>query len=256
MAEEVTPGTGGAGFSGNQPVVEKSATDSLSAASVDSPPAGPSRPIGRRGETLEGLADLTLRAAGTLRTKEDVARAKEDVARPVEAMLRDPLTDVARKERRSLLGISMVAVLVGKTGLVPEKIENLGITFTAPERAALLWVLLAIVVYYTFAFVSYATSDLLTYRHAVHLGRQEIRRQRLADANVKDNLTKPGDPEASSPWRLTRWVTPASVFRAIFDFVVPVLVAIYALGVLWGATHTAIQPKPVPPPATAPALHK
>jgi hypothetical protein len=108
----------------------------------------------------------------------------------------------------------------------------------------------------TFAFVSYAASDLLTYRHAVHLGRQEIRRQRLADANVKDNLTKPGDPEVSSPWRLTRWVTPASVFRAIFDFVVPVLVAIYALGVLWGATHTAIQPKPVPPPATAPASHK
>ena len=148
--------------SGSQPVVvEKSATDSLSAASVDSPVAGPSPNAERRGATLAGLADATLSAVGTLRTKEDVAR-------PVEAMLRDPLSDVGRKERRSLLGVSVVAILVGWTGLVPEKIENLGITFTAPARAGLLWVLLAVVVYYTLAFVFYAMSDFLSYRHAVH----------------------------------------------------------------------------------------
>src|SRR5439155_3641993 len=157
-----------------------------------------------------------------------------------------PLSDVARKERRSLLGVGVIAILVGKTGLVPAKIENLGVTFTAPEREALLWVLMTIVVYYALAFAFYATSDFLTYRHAVHLGRQEIRRQRLADANIKDNLMKPGDPEVSSPWSLTRWVAPASVFRAIFDFVVPVLVAVYAIVILWGATHTAIQPRPTP----------
>ncbi len=173
-------------------------------------------------------------------------RTEEGVARPVEAMLRDPLSDVARKERRSLLGVSVIAILVGKTGLVPAKIENLGVTFTAPERTALLWVFMMVVVYYTLAFAFYATSDFLTYLHSVHLGRQEIRRQRLAGANVKDNLMKPGDPEVSSPWRLTRWVAPASVFRAIIDFVVPVPVAVYAIVILWGATHTAIQPKPTP----------
>src|SRR5437867_11439772 len=54
---------------------------------------------------------------------------KETVARPVEVLLRDPLSEVARKERRSLLGISAVAILVGWTGLVPQKIENFGLTF-------------------------------------------------------------------------------------------------------------------------------
>jgi len=153
------------------------------------------------------------------------------------------------------LAVSMVAILVGKTGLVPEKIENLGVTFTTPERTALLWVFMSVVLYYTLAFVFYALSDLLSYGHAVYVGREEIRR-RLAEANNKDSLTKPDDPPVSRPWRLIRWVSPASLGRAIFDFIVPLAVAVYAICVLWTATHTTIQPKPVPPPATAPASQK
>jgi len=258
MAEEkdrsssrIIPGTGGIVSSGSQPgVVEKSATDSLSAASADSPPAGPSRPIGRRGETLAGRADLTLQATGILSSTATVTR-KEDVARPVEAMLRDPLSDVGRKERRSLLGVSVVAILVGWTGLVPEKIENLGITFTAPARAGLLWVLLAVVVYYTLAFVFYAMSDFLSYRHAVHLGNQEIRRQRLKSENVKDDLMTPGDQDVSRPWRWIRSVPTVAVIRGTFDFGIPLLVAFCAIIllvlVLLGASPT-IQPAPTLPP--------
>ncbi len=82
--------------------------------------------------------------------------------RPVEAMLHDALGEVARKERRSLLGISAIATAVGWTGVLPEKIENLGITFAAPARRALLWVFLAVVLYYTFAFIVYSFSDFLS----------------------------------------------------------------------------------------------
>jgi hypothetical protein len=164
----------------------------------------------------------------------------EETARPVEAMLRDPLSDVGRKERRSLLAVAMVAILVGKTGLVPEKIENLGITFTAPERAALLWVFMAVVGYYTLAFLFYSMADFLNYLHAVYLGRQEIHRQSLAAA---------GEPEA---WRMIGLVWPVSVIRGIFDFGVPLVVAIYAVVVLWGATHATTQPKP--PRAADPRL--
>jgi hypothetical protein len=170
----------------------------------------------------------------------------EETARPVEAMLRDPLSDVGRKERRSLLAVAMVAILVGKTGLVPEKIENLGITFTAPERAALLWVFMAVVGYYTLAFLFYSMADFLNYLHAVHVGAQEIRRQQVAATNVKDNLMKPGEPDVATPWRMIDLVFSVSMIRGIFDFGVPLVVAIYAVVVLWGATHATTQPKPLP----------
>jgi hypothetical protein len=39
-------------------------------------------------------------------------------------------------------------------------------------------------------------------------------------------------------------VSPVSVIRGTFDFAVPLVVAIYAVVVLWGATHATTQPKP------------
>ena len=170
-------------------------------------------------------------------------------------MLRDPLSDVGRKERRSLLAVAVVAILVGQTGLVPEKIENLGITFTAPERAALLRVFMAVVGYYTLAFVFYSMADFLNYLHAVHLGGQEIRRQNFSATNFKDNLMKPGEPEVSTPWRMIGLVSPVSVIRGIFDFVVPLAAAIYAVVVLWGATHATTQPKTPPTRAGASEMY-
>ncbi len=126
-------------------------------------------------------------------------------------MLRDPLGEVARKERRSLLGISAVAILVGRTGLVPEKIENFGITFTRPERKALLWVFLAVVLYYAVAFIVYSLSDFLSYLYAVHQGR------------------------------------PASTMRGVFDFVIPLVVAVVAMWSLWGAATQVTEKVPSTP---------
>jgi len=197
-------------------------------------------------------------------------------------MLRDPLSDVARKERRSLLGISTIAILVGATGLIPQEIQNLGVKFAAPERNALLWVLFGVVLYYTFAFVFYAMPDYLSYKHADHLGRQTIRRQRIqaARANLKLELQtraienrqmlgvtaqaqepSPQNPLASydlseevdeKPWRMIGFVFPVSTLRSIFDFGLPLVIAVYAIWTLWGATHATTQPKPTPPAPTAP----
>jgi hypothetical protein len=190
------------------------------------PPASDSRP--------DATPSLTLKI-GTDVVAVDAAEARAQVAsavlRPVEEMLRDPLGDVARKERRSLLGISAIAILVGWTGLVPAKIQNFGITFAPPERQALLWVFSAVVWYYLFAFAIYSLSDILSYGYAVHRGREELRRQSLSPS---------GEP--SEPWPLVNWVTPTSLARATFDFVVPVLIAAFALWSLWGAVHQ-VAPK-------------
>jgi hypothetical protein len=197
------------------------------------------------------LDDATLAAMGKV-------GLDETRLRPVEAMLRDPLGDVARKERRSLLGISAIAILVGRTGLVPARIENFGIAFTRPERHALLWVFVAVVVYYTCAFIVYSISDALSYVYAVFRGRQELIRRSEAVARRNDPLAtainRADDLDApEEPWRLVGWVTPASLLRGAFDFVVPLLVAGYAIWSLWGATTQVKTSVPDVAPASAPA---
>lgn len=176
------------------------------------------------------------------------ARAQSAAIRlqPVEAMLRDPLGEVARKERRSLLGISAIAILVGWTGLVPARIENFGIAFAPPERQALLWVFIAVVGYYTFAFVIYSISDALSWGYAMHRGREELRKQ-------GQDVAASTPAKAGEPWRFVNFVTPASLARGLFDFGVPVVVALFAIWSLWGAVHQ-VTPKGPATPTTPEAV--
>jgi hypothetical protein len=171
---------------------------------------------------------------------------KESVARPVEALLRDPLSEVARKERRSLLGISALAILVGWTGLVPQKIENLGLTFSVAERKAVLWVFMGVVVYYTVAFIVYAMNDFLTARRAVYIGRQELRKQRR-EQNLMEKMRSAQDADDERPWRMIVLVSPVSILRGILEFAVPIAVASYAIWALYGAIGIAAQRK-IPTP--------
>jgi hypothetical protein len=209
------------------------------------------------GIRVGGSADVTFKKA------DDVRALARD--RPVEVMLRDPLGEVARKERRSLLGISAIAILVGRTGLVPAKIDNFGISFAAPERQALLWVFLAVVLYYTVAFIVYAMSDFLMYRYAVHQGREALKKQRAEHSSldisiISETPSKPPD----APWSLVGYVTWASVGRGIFDFLIPLVVSGVAVWSLVGAVSqvttkattapTAPAVAPSTPHGTAPSL--
>ncbi len=53
----------------------------------------------------------------------------------------DPLTEVTRKERRMLLFVSVVSVLIVKAGLIPKKISALGIEFNSTNQEGFLVVL-------------------------------------------------------------------------------------------------------------------
>jgi hypothetical protein len=59
-------------------------------------------------------------------------------AKPSEIRLRDPLGEVARKERRALLGVSAVGIVIVKSGLVPSKVTALGIKFNQTDQRSLL----------------------------------------------------------------------------------------------------------------------
>ena len=65
-----------------------------------------------------------------------------------EKALVDPLSEVTRKERRMLLGLSMLGVFFAKTGIVPSKISTLGIELAATEQSSFFYVLAAMLVYY------------------------------------------------------------------------------------------------------------
>lgn len=80
------------------------------------------------------------------------------------AIYRDPLSDETKKERRNLLATSALGIIMVWTGLIPAKIEALGVEFSPVEQNILLRVLGAIVVYFLFAFVVYAFSDFWSYR--------------------------------------------------------------------------------------------
>src|SRR5437879_5080865 len=78
---------------------------------------------------------------------------------PDVARLRDPLTDVTRKERRLLLGVSMIGITIVTTGLLPKQIQALGITLEPKDQASLLLLLAAVVAYFWVAFAIYAIVD-------------------------------------------------------------------------------------------------
>jgi hypothetical protein len=75
---------------------------------------------------------------------------------PRELSLRDPLSDVTRKERRLLLGMSVIGIAVVKTGLLPEKISALGIDFSETNQKSLLIVFSLVTIYFLAAFMIYA----------------------------------------------------------------------------------------------------
>src|SRR2546428_12023446 len=91
-----------------------------------------------------------------------------------EVSVRDPLSSTTRKERKSLLGIGMIAIAIVKIGLVPTKISALGIEFSATDQKHVFHILAAVVIYYLMAFIFYAFSDVIAWRIAVGAALQEV----------------------------------------------------------------------------------
>src|SRR5436305_2954409 len=69
-----------------------------------------------------------------------------------EATLRDPLSEVTRKERRTLLGVAALGIVVAKAGIVPSRISALGVEFGKTDQATLLRMLALIIGYFLLAF--------------------------------------------------------------------------------------------------------
>ena len=147
---------------------------------------------------------------------------------PSEVLLRNPLSEVTRSERRTLLGASAVGIIIVKTGLVPSKISALGIEFSQADQKSLLFAIAAIITYFLAAFMVYAASDFLSWRLSMYSALREIRFNKMMEGkDTEKELYRQLDIELqefrfrSAFKHLAR---PMSVIRAVFEFALPIII--------------------------------
>ena len=161
-----------------------------------------------------------------------------------EIALRDPLGDVTRKERRLLMGISMIGIALVKTGLLPEKISTLGIEFSQTNQKSLLVVFSFVTIYFLVAFTIYAAADFIAWRSVFYAALREAR----SKEQEQRNLTDPNDAILGKPLDcidrhfeqqmlrgrfLLLFKQPVMFIRAIFEFILPIVVGLCAIVLLW-----------------------
>ncbi len=162
---------------------------------------------------------------------------------PDTVRLRDPLSEVTRRERRYLLGVSMLGISIAQGGLLPTQISALGISLSGPEQRTLLVLVGLVCLYYLAAFIVYALSDFTSWQVAI--------RDSIVDA-WNAPRTDEDEGEAERAIRMEQFfqrhhpflhvsdifVVPVSKTRATFEFLVPAIVGLYAVVVLF-LTRTA-----------------
>jgi hypothetical protein len=170
---------------------------------------------------------------------------------PAQVAIRDPLSEVTRNERRFLLGVSIIAIALVRTGLVPSKISALGIEFSQTDQKSLLFVLALVTSYFVAAFLLYAGSDFVAWRLAFRAAvnewveqtkkRDEDRARRIALGQEDSRHPVEAYSERFARSRIiSRIARPTSFLRATFDFLLPLIVGIYAT-ILLLRTHPPLQ---------------
>ena len=164
---------------------------------------------------------------------------------PDEVRLRDPLSDVTRKERRSLLGVSMLGIAIAQAGLVPTEIASLGVKLTEANQSTVLVLLGCVCLYYLAAFVAYAATDYVAWKTALRDAIVEAWTQPREVEKEKSEQEVYREIERSQ--RLETYlqtknattiiaellVLPASRVRATLEFILPVVVGFFACSVLF-----------------------
>jgi hypothetical protein len=157
--------------------------------------------------------------------------------KPLDIRFMDPLSEVTRKERKALLAVSTVAIVIATTGLIPTKISALGIEFGNADQAILLFVFQWIVGFFICAFLTYAIFDFVAWRSLWHdsvwntylLENQVLPENSQTYVNkIEIQMTKLN----IKWWEISRIII---YIRYAFEFFVPLLVSVIALFCLHSA---------------------
>jgi hypothetical protein len=162
----------------------------------------------------------------------------------VSARVATPLCDATHKIRAKLLGASAIGIVIFHTGLVPGKIEGLGIEFTAGQQNAMVWCLLGLVIYLLMSFLISAAADVVSTRLQAK-GRFEA--AMLATITEATEKAKDGNENANAWYSVKKavsniskqmevslgLVTFLSRIRFAWDAIMPIVVAFYSIAILF-----------------------
>jgi amino acid transporter len=143
--------------------------------------------------------------------------------------LSDPLSEVTRKERKFLLGVSVIGLFVSNSGIVPTKIAALGIELSSLDQKSFLTLLALVVAYFLTAFCIYGIADFLIwrkqYQKLLEQGAKEFLNWDVSDQQAYDEIHE-HIPRAD--WIYT-WTKPTAFIRMVFEFFVPIAFSAYAI---------------------------
>lgn len=163
-----------------------------------------------------------------------------------DSSLTDPLSEVTRKERRMLLGLSILGVFFIQAGAIPSKISALGINLETSDQRAFLYLMSTILVYFTIAFFIYAMSDFIVWRRIIEKEYIDAYREYMHEReNYPNNhFAVELDAEAQNAHKKNiiwnKLAKPMSVSRAIFEFLLPLIVGIYSIAIMAIHAYTHI----------------
>ena len=160
-------------------------------------------------------------------------------------ILKDPLSDLSRKERRSLLATAAVGLVIVEADVLPSKISALGIEFDSTNQAVLLIAIACVIGYFLSAFAIYAWSDFLAWRLSITESALEairdFSRPRVNDLVHADRAVVPRSEKESKVLEdqfvehigyLGRWnrlSKPTAIVRGCFEFLLPIVFGIVAI---------------------------
>lgn len=151
--------------------------------------------------------------------------------------LADPLSAIARAERRNLLLAATLAILIAHVNLVPTQISALGLTFAPPAQASFLVITALIVGYFIIAFGTYAVADLFVWRKRYYDYLAAVERE-SKDWTLEDQIEH-DEIHANLPtidWYY-QWSPRVANVRMLFEYVLPLLIGAYAISALiWRMT--------------------
>jgi len=154
----------------------------------------------------------------------------------IKLFLADPLKELTRKERRTLLLMGSLGIVIAHTGLVPTQITALGIQFQTSQRTALYVIFALAVLYFLCAFMLYCTLDFVEWKRDARADRfsQEVEHLKAASEKPSDSRplgsdaavhAKVGDQYRVSPGRESQlWR-----IRCTFDMFLPCLLGVYSI---------------------------
>jgi len=145
----------------------------------------------------------------------------------------DPLREVTRKDRRALLRISVIGIVIVKANIMPTKLTAFGIEFGKTDQNFLLLAIFLITLYFLFAFAIYAFSDLMEFQIDV---KRLFKERKTLKNFVKDPYVKEEEEVAR---RYINRSIGALLIRGIFEFYFPIIFAIYSMTLLWIAYLSA-----------------